>query len=60
MIKLIKDCDIEVDNGTYCGDGCCWFSSWETEKFLAGEEIDECDMQIRINNLEEGEDFVYI
>jgi hypothetical protein len=47
-----------VDNGSYCGDGCCWNSWWESEEFPVGEEIDETDPLIDTNDLTEGEDFV--
>jgi len=60
MIKLIRDCEVLVDNGSNCGDGCCWDSWWEREMFSAGEEIDPDDCRINISDLEEGEDFVYI
>jgi hypothetical protein len=60
MIKLLKPCSILVDNGRYCGDGCCWFAWWESENFLAGEEIDENDPRINISDLEELVDFVRV
>lgn len=60
MISLLHDCELLVDNGDYCGDGCCWDSNWESEHFDAGEEIDESDSKIDISNLTEGEDFVRI
>lgn len=47
-----------VDDGEYCGDGCCWNSHWISQKFDAGEELDESDPLIDLNNLTEGEDFV--
>lgn len=58
MISLLHSCSIYIDNGSYCGDGCCWDSWWEREEFPAGEEIDETDPLIDITNLTEGEDFV--
>ena len=58
MISLIHSCEIYVDNGDYCGDGCCWYPSWESEHFDAGDEIDEDDPHIDISNLTEGEDFL--
>lgn len=58
MIKLLKDCYIWVDNGSWCGDGCCWNSWWESELFYAGEELDENDEKVNICNLEENVDFV--
>lgn len=58
MIKLLKDCNVWVDNGSECGDGCCWNTWWESEKFSAGEELDEYNSRINISSLEEGEDFV--
>lgn len=47
-----------VDNGEFRGDEYCWDSRWESEEFIAGEEIDETDPLIDTNNLTEGEDFV--
>lgn len=60
MIKLLQDCFVMVDNGSECGDGCCWNSWWESEKFLAGEELDDDDWKINTSSLEEGVDFVRI
>ncbi len=60
MISLLHDCELLVDNGDYCGDGCCWNPYWETESFIAGEEIDETDPKIDTTNLTEGEDFVRV
>jgi hypothetical protein len=60
MIKLLKDCDVWVDNGSECGDGCCWNSWWESEKFLTGEELDEDNPRLDLTQLEEGVDFVRI
>jgi hypothetical protein len=60
MIKLIQDCYILVDNGSECGDGCCWNTWWESEKFISGEEIDDENWKINICNLTEGEDYVRI
>lgn len=58
MIKLIQECSVLVDNGSVCGDGCCWNTWWESEKFPAGEELDEDSSRVNICNLEEGVDFV--
>jgi hypothetical protein len=58
MISLLHDCNIYVDNGSMCGDNCCWNAWWESEKFSVGEEIDESDPTIDISDLTEGEDFV--
>jgi hypothetical protein len=60
VIKLLQECFVLVDNGSPCGDGCCWNTWWESEKFLAGEELDDEDFKIDICNLEEGVDFVRI
>ena len=60
MIKLLLHCPIYVDNGSECGDGCCWNSWWESETFPAGAEIDETDMKINISGLTEGEDYIII
>ena len=60
MISLLHSCSIYVDNGSYCGDGCCWNSSWERESFDAGDEIDEDDPLIDISDLTEGEDYVRV
>jgi len=60
MIKLLKDCEIYVDNGSGCGDGCCWNVWWESEKFFAGEEIDDENWKTDISSLTEGEDYVKI
>ena len=60
MISLLHSCELYVDNGDYCGDGCCWNSNWETEEFIAGEEIDETDSKIDTSNLTEGEDFLRV
>ena len=49
-----------VDNGSECGDRCCWNPWWESEHFDAGEEIDESDPHIDISNLTEGEDFIRV
>jgi hypothetical protein len=58
MIKLLQDCSVLVDNGSECGDGCCWNTWWESEKFTTGEELDEDSPRVNICNLEEGVDFV--
>lgn len=60
MIKLLKDSYIYVDNGSYCGDGCCWNMWWESEMFSAGEEIDDDNSRYDISGLTEGEDYVII
>ena len=60
MLKLLQDCNVYVDNGSYCGDGCCWNSWWESEKFSPGEELDENDTLLNLSDLEEGVDFVRI
>ena len=60
MIKLLKDCNVWVDNGSECGDGCCWNSWWESEEFLAGEELDGDNPRFDFSSLEEGVDFVRI
>jgi hypothetical protein len=49
-----------VDNGSPCGDGCCWHTWWESEKFSAGEELNDEDWKVNICNLEEGVDFIRI
>ena len=58
MIQLLRSRFIYYDNGSYCGDGCCWNTRWESEEFPAGEEIDEDDPKYNISDLTEGEDFV--
>ena len=58
MISLIRDCSVYIDNGTLCGDNCFWNAWWESEEFLAGEEIDEDDPHVDISGLTHGEDFV--
>ena len=60
MISLLHSCELYVDNGSFCGDNCCWNSWWESEHFDAGDEIDETDPKIDINNLTEDEDFLRI
>lgn len=60
MLKLLQDCNVYVDNGSYCGDGCCWNSWWESEKFLAGEELDEDNPRVDLSSLEEGVDYVRV
>jgi hypothetical protein len=60
MIKLLQDCNVWVDNGSACGDGCCWNTWWESEKFTAGEELDEDNPRLDLCNLEEGVDFVKV
>lgn len=64
MIRLLLPCHIYVDNGDYCGDGCCWNSCWnscwESEKFEAGEEIDDDEWKNDISSLTEGEDYIKI
>ena len=60
MISLLHPCELYVDNGDYCGDGCCWDSWWESQGFDAGEEIDETDIKIDISSLTEGKDFVRV
>jgi hypothetical protein len=60
MIKLLHPCSILVDNGSECGDGCCWNSWWESENFEMGEEIDDDNPRYDISNLTEGEDYVKI
>jgi hypothetical protein len=60
MIKLLLPCSIYFDNGRPCGDGCCWNSWWESEKFPAGEEIDDDDPKYNISGLTEGEDYIRI
>lgn len=60
MIKLLQPCRINVDNGTFCGDGCCWNSWWESEEFFAGEEIDSSNPKYDISGLTEGEDYTKI
>ena len=60
MIKLLQPCSIYVDNGSTCGDGCCWNPWWESEKFEAGEEIDDDDWKNDISGLTEGEDYIKI
>lgn len=60
MISLLHSCEIYVDNGSECGDRCCWNPWWESEHFDAGEEIDESDPHIDISNLTEGEDFIRV
>jgi len=59
MKKLLRDCSVLVDKGSHCGDGCCWNSSWESEKFAAGEEFDD-DWLSDFSDLEEGVDFVQL
>ena len=54
----VRSSNIYVDNGSMCGDNCCWNAWWESEKFSVGEEIDESDPTIDISDLTEGEDFV--
>ncbi len=58
MISLLRDCQVYVDNGSMCGDNCCWNSWWESEEYFAGDEIDEDDPHIDIKSLTYGEDFV--
>lgn len=60
MISLLHSVDLYVDNGAHCGDGCCWYPCWESERFDAGDEIDDDDPLIDISNLTEGEDFIRI
>ena len=60
MISLLHSCELMVDNGSECGDRCCWNPWWESEHFDAGEEIDESDPHIDISNLTEGEDFIRV
>jgi hypothetical protein len=60
MIKLLQECSVLVDNGSTCGDGCCWNAWWESEKFPAGEELDDEDWKVNICNLEEGVDFEFV
>lgn len=60
MIKLLQDCNVWVDNGSACGDGCCWNPWWESETFLAGEELDEDNPRLDTCNLKEGVDFVKV
>jgi len=60
MIKLLRNCEIYVDNGSLCGDGCCWNAWWESEKFFAGEEINDNNPKYNISSLTEGEDYVKI
>lgn len=60
MIKLLQDCYINVDNGSECGDGCCWNYWWEQLKFLAGEEVDDENYRYDISSLTEGEDYIKI
>ena len=60
MIKLIQECSVLVDNGSVCGDGCCWNAWWESEKFLAGEELNEDNPRLDLTQLEEGVDFVRV
>jgi hypothetical protein len=60
MIKLLQDCFVSVDNGSTCGDGCCWNTCWESEQFFAGEELDDEDWKVDIRNLEEGVDFEFV
>lgn len=57
MVKLLKNCSVYVDNGSACGDGCCWNPWWEYEFFSAGEELDEDNPKFDLSELEEGEDF---
>jgi len=58
MIKLLQPCEIYVDNGSYCGDGCCWNAWWEQLKFGINEEIDDDSPKYDISSLTEGEDYV--
>lgn len=60
MNKLLRDCFVMVDNGSECGDGCCWNSWWESKKFPAGEEFEEGDPRFDFSSLEEGVDFVRV
>ena len=60
MIKLLQDCHVRFDNGSLCGDGCCWNTSWESLKVFAGEELDEDDYRFDISSLDEGEDFEFV
>lgn len=60
MIKLIQNRYINVDNGSECGDGCCWNTWWESEKFEAGEEINDENPRYDLNGLTEGEDYIRI
>lgn len=60
MVKLLQDCNVWVDNGSACGDGCCWNPWWESEEFLAGEELDEDNPRVDLSSLEEGVDFVRV
>ena len=57
MLKLLKNCFIYVDNGSACGDGCCWNPWWESEEFFAGEELDEENPRLNLSSLQEGVDF---
>lgn len=59
MKKLLRACYVNVDNGSACGDGCCWNSYWESEKFPAGEEFND-DWRSDFSDLEEGVDFVQL
>lgn len=58
MTKLLRPCSVLVDNGSACGDGCCWNSWWDCEEFPAGEEFDEDNCLVDLSELEEGVDFV--
>ncbi len=60
MVKLLQDCFVMVDNGSACGDGCCWNAWWESEKFFAGEELDEDNPRFNLDSLEKGVDFVKV
>lgn len=60
MISLLKNCTIYVDNGSNCGDGCCWNPWWESEDFEAGDEIDDDDPKFDLSGLTQDEDFVRI
>lgn len=60
MVQILQSCYVYQDNGSYCGDGCCWNSWWESEKYDAGEEIDDDDPKFNLSGLTEGEDYVRI
>jgi len=60
MIKFLQTCYIYQDNGDYCGDGCCWNAWWESEKYEAGEEIDDENLKYDLNSLTEEEDYIRI
>lgn len=55
MITFLRDCRAPRDNGSVCGDGCCWNAWWESEDFVAGDTVDAC--KVDVTGLIEGTDY---